>query len=549
MLKAAHRFKNWLAVIGTGFSFVFVCSLANAGEAGVEIKKNQTGLYRDVFDQNIYYEGVQYFHLERLYRDLFHKKNRARNLNVFDEVPDSSFFTNRHARTKLSLEEIEQGYRETQGPDLSSNLMVIKGKFEGQYPGFFVKDARGDQYLIKFDGIEAPELATSAEVIASRLYYAIGYNVPQYTIAVVDSRKLVPAPEATVVDDTGFKKVLTSEKLTQYLLFIPQDANGHYRASASKVLTGVNKGNFSFAGRRKSDPEDRIDHQDRREIRTLQVFSAWLNNTDMRESNTLDMLVEENGRQVLRHYLIDFNLALGSGPQGVPKAPMLAHEYTMDYGEALKAFFTLGWWEKPWQKRWEESGQQIESPSVGYFDNRYFNPGRYKTQLPYYAFKDVTRADGFWAAKIIMSFTDEEIKMAVRAGQLSNSGDAERIAAVLAERRDMIGRYWFSKAAPLDSFELSETNLIFEDLAVKYGFEKKESSRYRVDVFRVEGKKSRKIETLETQDSSLDLSRWQADAETLELFIRPQRNGSKTAGSYVFVRLNRQGVTNIVHED
>jgi len=133
----------------------------------------------------------------------------------------------------------------------------------------------------------------------------IGYNVPQYTVALFAPEKLIPSPEAEIYDDSGFKRRLTPDRLEEYLLFVPQDNQSRYRASASKILSGENKGSLKFQGRRKNDPNDPVDHKQRREIRALRVFSSWVNNYDVRESNSLDMLVNENGQQVLKHYLID----------------------------------------------------------------------------------------------------------------------------------------------------------------------------------------------------------------------------------------------------
>jgi len=432
-----RRFK--LAVQKTLLSGCLVAGLVVLGlsvpsagnaEAGMKLKKNETGFYRDFWDQNMYYEYTNFLHLERLWRWMFNRKSRASNVNVYDEVPDSSSFTNRHAKSRLSSRDLEQGYRETEGPDLSQNLIIVSGKFEGMHPGFFIEDGRGDHYLIKFDAMDNLELETAAEVIVSRFYHAIGYNVPQYTILNFAPDKLVPAADAKIIDDTGFKKKLTLDRLEEYLLFIPQDAQGRYRASVSKLLEGKNIGFFSFQSRRRQDPEDKIDHQYRREIRGLRVFASWLNNYDVRASNTLDMVVSENGEEIVKHYLIDFNASLGGGAE----YPMFTFEHIIDYGEATKAFFSLGLWEKPWQKRWREAGEQnTKSPAVGNFDNRYFRPEKFKTQLPYYAFKDLTRADAFWAAKIIMTFTDEDIRAMVRAGELSDSKDADYIADVLSD--------------------------------------------------------------------------------------------------------------------
>ena len=46
------------------------------------------------------------------------------------------------------------------------------------------------------------------------------------------------------------------------------------------------------------------------------VYAAWLNHDDSRAPNTLDMLVAENGRSYLKHYMFDFGSVLGSAGVG-----------------------------------------------------------------------------------------------------------------------------------------------------------------------------------------------------------------------------------------
>ncbi len=521
-----------------------------ASSDNLKIEEHRTGLYRNVFDQNFYYEGVHYLHLDRFYRALRRKKVRAADVNLFDEVPDSSFFTNRHFRKRLSPEAIAGGAVYGPGPDTEKEIEIVQGKFEGLNPGFFIKDARGEKYLLKFDPADYPELVTASEVITSRFYHAIGYNVPQYTLALVDPAKLVPGAEAKVIDDTGFKKKLTRERLEEYLLFVATAEDGRLRASASRILEGEAKGGFEFLGKRKSDSEDALDHELRRELRALSVFSAWLNNYDIRSHNSLDMLVREDGRAFLKHYLIDFNSGLGAAAGG-PKPPMFTHEHMVDFGESAKAFFTLGWWEKPWQKRWREGGEEIAAPAVGYFDNRYFDPGKFKTQLPHYAFKDLTRADGFWAAKIIMSFSDADIKGIVKTGEFSNPEDAEVIAKTLIERRDMIGRYWFARATPLDGFEYKNGALTFQDLAVQYGFEDPEKTFYAIEAVGRQGRKKYRIKEWESRDQnsiSIDPG-WLTEYEKVDLVIRARREGARNDQPYVAVELTGGGITGILHQD
>lgn len=521
------------------FSFLFLTLFsvsAVAAEAPV-IKKQETLLYRDVYEQNVHSEAVNQLDLSRWGRKIFKKPLGSANINLFDEVPDSAFFVNRHAKTRLTADQLTRGYAENEGPDVNGDLIVTKAKTEGLHQGFFVRDSRGDNYLIKFDSAESLELATSAEVIASRFYHALGYNVPQYTVALFSPEKLKAGEGATMRDKTGFKKPLTQEKLEESLMFVPQTDDGQYRVVASKILAGENKGYFSFNGRRKGDPEDVVNHRDRREIRALAVFGAWLNNNDVRESNTLDMLTEENGKQVLKHYIIDFNGALGSSHGGA-KPPHFGHEYMFDFGETAKALLTLGFREKPWQKRWREAGEKThDSPAVGYFDSRDFKPGEYKIQLPYEAFKRVTRADGFWAAKQIIAFSDEDIRAMVSAGKLSSQDDAAYIASTLIERRNLIAQYWFSQIAPLDDFQVQGGKLTFKDLMVQYQFEKPEARAYQVSLLNAKGKISR--------DLSVDPSGVAIDGVAAEDTIEIRVDGSAS----VRVQVSENSVLSVRHQD
>lgn len=557
MLKA-----DLLSKVKRAFSIFLMCAFVSGqpllrAEEAAEFKKSETGFYRDIFDENIYHEGVNYFHLERLYRKLFNKKSHAINVNAFDEIPDNTFFTNRHARKRLSPSELEKGAQETTEPDLSGNLTVLQAKFMGSEPGrILIRDARGEEYLLKFDLFDHLELVTSSEVIASRFYHAFGYNVPPSTIITVLPEKLIVDAAATIIDDSGFEKKLTQKKLEETLLFLYKDPDGKFRASARKTLTGASKGGFAFQGRRRNDPNDPINHEERREVRALHVFASWLNNYRVSQSNTMDVVTKENGQPVMKHYLLDLDSTLGATADGV-KPPMFGYEYLFDFGEAFKALFSLGFWEKPWQKRFREAGENKEkSPAVGYLDNRYFNPERFKTELPHYAFKDLTRADGFWAAKIIMSFSNEDIEAMVKAGELSQSEDAEYLKKTLTERRDLIGRYWFEKSSPLDHFKLKDgVTLTFEDLAVKYGFAPKEGSVYKVKALRKDGKI---FATLETHEPSVHLQNLLATTNPqnlfekdrpLKLLIQTIRPGGTKPKPFVLIEMRGNDVIEIMHQD
>lgn len=516
-----------------------------AGEASAkEIKQAPSSLYKDVFDSNVFYDNTSLLRFDRLSRKITGHKLHAADVNIYDEVPDSAFFTNRQGRKPLSNDELAKGYHETEGPDLSGSLTITGGHLQGLRPVFTVTDSKGDEYTINFDTSDSLGLMTGAMVIASRVYYAAGYNVPQVTLHSFAPAKLVPGANAKFVDSSGFAKKLTKEKLDELVLMVPWAEDGNFTAAAVKTPAGIDKGPFGFQGRRKDDPADTIPHELRRELRALSVVAAWLNDFSVHDQNTRSYQVTENGKTYLKHYLFGFMGALGSDMDGA-KPPMVGYEYLYDAQETAKAFWTLGILEKPWQKRWREANQTTGAPAVGYFDNNGFAPSKFKTFLPQYAFKDLTRADAFWAAKILKSFSDENIHAIVKAGKYTDEKDEALITDTLIARRDLVARYWMMRSAPLDDFDVKGNQLTFTDLSAKYGFEK--DSAYEAEVSTVEGKKRKKVTALRSDNPSFTLEpSWLQSG--VELHIRKVRPGI-TPNPYVLVRISGKGIEEIIHQD
>lgn len=495
-----------------------------------KLKKSKQSLYGDMFDQVGYEEGAQFLRLGNLFRKATFSKSPARDVNIFEEVPDGLFFTNRHARAPLSKDELKKG-AEGEAPK-PGKWIVTQGKMEGINPGFFVKDSQtGQGFLLKFDPIDNPELSSSAEAISARIFHAIGYNVPAYHVVKFQLEDLDVESGARYYDSTGFEKILTKEKVEELLLFVAREEDGSFRASASTLLEGKSKGPFHFDSRRKSDPNDKIPHHYLRAVRALRVFSSWIDYYDIRTGNTLDMVQPIDGKDVVRHYVIDFGSTLGSA--GVDaKPPQMGHEYIFDYGDFFKSLLSFGFWEKTWQKRWDENDRKVAIPSLGYFDNKYFNPGRWKNQLPYHAFKNLTAADGYWAAKIVMSFSDEDVQTLVEAGELTDPAAKETLTKTLIERRDMIGRYWFEKSCSLEGFEISGDSIKARDLMVQYGFEKTRRYRYRICKSRIRGEQDEPVFSLKDQDLT-------TLPDTFTLSIQAQQAGGRW-GKRVCLMLKKQ---------
>ena len=83
-----------------------------------------------------------------------------------------------------------------------------------------VTDERGDSYLLKFDPPDYPEVATAAEVISTKLFYAIGYNVPENYLFYFQPEQLHLAPDAKL-STRGKKRAFKQADLDRMLEFFP----------------------------------------------------------------------------------------------------------------------------------------------------------------------------------------------------------------------------------------------------------------------------------------------------------------------------------------
>ena len=75
---------------------------------------------------------------------------RAQNVNTIDEVPDSSWFTNRVGSRTLTIDEIVRGPNVGPAPD-PSRWVIVKEKTSGSHPGITARDASGGTWFLEFD--------------------------------------------------------------------------------------------------------------------------------------------------------------------------------------------------------------------------------------------------------------------------------------------------------------------------------------------------------------------------------------------------------------
>ena len=418
----------------------------------------------------------------------------SENANSAGQVPNSSWFTDRLGKQNLAMDKLVRGSDQLKGPDQSRPWLLVGMKVQGITPGFTVQDGRGDIYFIKFDPPKYPHLTTSTEVIATKFFYAFGYNVPENYLAFIRREDIqigndwgscgqaceVLGHEHKVplfVDEEGKERPVTDRDLDKIFKRVYQAGDGRTPVVASRRLRGSPLGPFKYYGTRSDDPNDIFDHENRRELRGLRVFAAWLNHDDSRSINSLDMYEGEPGKGFVKHYLLDFGSCLGSG--SVRKQSKRAgNEYFYELKPALKAGASLGIWDRSWRHV-----KYPDYPSIGRFEGDYFQPQLWKPEYPNPAFERMQIGDAFWATSIIAKFTDEMVRVLVGTGQVPDPEAEEYLVETLLKRRDKILGYYLSQTNPLDAFQVEPSaggsRLMFDNLGVKAGLVAASSYQYR----------------------------------------------------------------------
>ena len=387
----------------------------------------------------------------------------AGGVNTLGEVLDSAWFTNRIASRPMSVADVRRGAGEGNGPSMDGPWTIVGAKTQGVTPGFRIRDSRGNNYLLKFDPLKYPEMATGADIIGSHLFHALGYNVPENYLVVFDEDKLVLGDDVNVTDEKGEKRPMSERDVTAALARVPHREDGRIRGLASLFLPGKILGEFRYYGTRTDDFNDIVLHEHRRDLRGLFVFCAWLNHNDSRAINTLESLVEEDGRKFIRHYLIDFGAILGSASV-VSNTARDGNAYFWEMKPALAQIFTLGIFVPRWAR-----AKYVKHPALGTIEYPSFEPEQWKPNYPNPAFQNRLPDDEFWAAKKVMAFTDEQLQAVVKLSQFSDARAAQWITNYLIKRRDRIGEVYFGKVLPLDDFRVEGDELKFEDLGVTHG--------------------------------------------------------------------------------
>lgn len=415
-------------------------------------------------DINLFYDVLE----NSFYRPGDKTQNvRAQDVNTVDEVADGSWFTNRAGMKPLTPEEVAKGPSTTNGP-VPGKWTIIASKSDGVSPGFTIKDPAGVVWFLKFDPRGYYGMASGIEVVISRLFWALGYYVPEDHVGILRVEDLEVGEGAMFKTPGGKKRPMKIGDIKEMLEPVDRNPDGTYRIHASKALEGKTLGGILMYGTRPDDPNDIVAHEHRRTLRGYGTFAAWFNHVDAKSINAMDTLINENGKSYIRHNLLDLGSTVGSGSTH-PHEWWEGFEYLIEKpGTVAKGIPSLGFYIRPWH-----TWPFFVSDTAGHVPLRAeeWDPDSWVPRYSNAAFLRARPDDKFWAAQKAMGITDDMIRAAVKEGQFGDPPSEEAITTFLIERRNTIGRKYFTQINPIVNPALDGSGkLTFGNAAVNAGF-------------------------------------------------------------------------------
>jgi hypothetical protein len=395
---------------------------------------------------------------------------RAGNVNTIDEVPDSNWFTNRIGTTPVSIEAAARGPVTGQGPS-GEGWTVTHAKESGISPGFTMRDGAGETWFVSFDPDGYPEGVTGGVVVANKIFWALGYYQVENHLIVVRPDQFRIDGKATFKAPSGKRRPMRRKDLEDVFRKAQAYSDGSYRAVAGRQLPGRVVGGFRYYGTRPDDPNDVVPHEHRRELRAMKVFGAWTNLVDLKAGNTLDTVVADGGRSVVRHYLQDVGSAFGWSAQGA-RDHDTGYEYLYEGRPLLRRALLFGLPLPVWG-----TVRYPAEEAIGRFEGRVFDPERWRPRVPIASMLHARVDDDFWAARRVAAFSDAMIRAITATGAFSNPKTAPALADVLIARRDRIARAYLPAINPVVDVALSPDGVLtFANAAVDAGAAPKPSS-------------------------------------------------------------------------
>ena len=356
---------------------------------------------------------------------------RAQNVNTIDEVPDSSWFTNRDRRAPLLGRRARARARSSGRRRTPRRWTLIREKASGFAPGFTARTPTARRGSCRSIRPRNPEGRDGGDRRSRpSIFWALGYNQVETFLTQIDPTRIEIDPKATVRRPSASarrSRATTSTTCSSARRATPTAPTEPRPAGCCRARSSAR---FRYEGTRPDDPNDIVPHEHRRELRALRVFGAWTNLTDMKAGNTLDTLVTENGRGVVKHYLQDVGSTFGIGANG-PHDWDEGWEYFYQGNTHAAAAVHVRLRPEPVADR-RLHGLRLDRP----VRRRRVRPATWKPHAPTTAYMEMRADDAFWAARRVMAFTDEMIRAIVKTGTVQRT----RRRAAPGRRADQAAR-------------------------------------------------------------------------------------------------------------
>jgi hypothetical protein len=405
----------------------------------------------------------------------------AINVNSMDEVPSSSWFTNRLSRAPLTAEAVAMGACSEVDPGVGDDEVtgpwtITRGKPDGASPGFFVRDGRGVTYLMKADGGSQAERWGAADAIGAAVFWSAGYFVPCNRVVLVRAEDFVLGEGAETHYSSGHVRPLTRDVVDRILARAPALPDGRLRMGLSQFIEGRPISPWTYDGTWADDPNDVVPHEHRRDVRATFVLASWLGHIDSREQNTLTSWIEdERGGGHVRHYVLDFSDSLGALHAWDRLARRLGHSSYVDLGHVAEDFLTLGALGRPW----DDAELGPAGATLGYFDVEHYVPDAWRPGYSNAAFDRMTERDAAWMARIVARFSVEDLGGLVARARLSSAEVSAELLRVLTGRRERLLERWLTRLSPLTGPVIEDGDrLCVEDLGVTSGLRPSGTRQY-----------------------------------------------------------------------
>jgi hypothetical protein len=410
------------------------------------------------------------------------------DVNSLDEVPDSSWFTNRLGVHAMTLRELDIGRC---SPDLlldgataaDGSWIIDKGKGEGATDGFRVSIPGKGKYLFKADDADSPERGSAAQTVGTRIYHAVGYFVPCEQVVYFRPSVFTLLPGLRRKHNFEAEEDFGRAQLDAIFAHSPR--RGEFvRMQASSWLPGYNLGGFQYQGTRADDPSDVIPHENRRELRAKRLVNAWIDRFDDRRGNTIDAwIVDGKGAPDgspghVIHNSLDTSEALGSLYDYEDISRRLGYSYMWDWGDVGTDFVLLGTRTNIWDAVQQKPGKEL----FAYINVKDFQPDKWKNEYPIAAFSRMTERDGAWMARVLSRFTPPMVKELAALADYTSPEDTAYLEEVLEGRLQKILERYLTRLSPISDLHVEGSSLCGTDLAERRNLRGADAFQYTARV-------------------------------------------------------------------